>query len=166
MPKWAKRAKAAMGKQGASHFQQASLDERIEQAERIVDDIRFVMESSGSSSNGIELTAAGLDRAEAFYRSAIKAGGNNPIELGVDNFERLLAVMLGQCIVALKGGKWVVYEGPHHVLDPVVVQLSNGKHADVVMFCMSLSQKPGVAGANRGQALSSYLDNVERMAFP
>lgn len=163
MPKWADRAKAAMAQQGTSQFKQASLDDTIKQVESIVDDIRFVMESSGSSVDPVELTAAGLDRVEAFYRAAIK---DDSIELGADNFERLMAVMLGQCIASSKGGKWVVYEGQHHVLDPVVVQLSDGKHADVFMFCKSLSQKSGVAGANRKQALTSYLENAERMAFP
>jgi hypothetical protein len=166
MPKWAERAKSAMARQGDRQFQRASLKETIKQGASIIDHIRFVMESSGAATDGVELSPTGLDRVEAFYRSAMKAGGNESIELGSDNFERLMAVMLGQCIVGSKDAKWAVYEGQHHVLDPVVVQLNDGKHADVFMFCRSLSQKSGVAGANRGQALSSYLENAERMAFP
>ena len=165
MAKWVERAKAALAKQRGSRFQRASLEDTLRQTDTIVDDIRFVMQTSGSSIEGIALDRAGLDRVEAFYRTAIRAG-DNVIELGVDNFERLMAVMLGQSLVTLKGARWIVYEGKYHVLDPIVVQLMDGKYADVFMFCKCLSQKSGVPGGNQGHALSSYLDNVDRMAFP
>jgi len=150
---------------GSAPIQRAGLSEIIGQAARVVDDIRFVMESSGGKvADALKADLDGLNHVEAIYRASRRA--DTPIELDIDHFERLMSVMLGQCLVELKGGRWVEYSGRYHVLDSSVIQLPDGKYVDVFLFCKSLWQKRGICGAMDGTSLSSFVSSADRLAFP
>ena len=166
MPKWAERAKRVMRGRGGSTFAIKSLEETVEQSNRIVDDIRFIVDSSGRKLPSSELAVELLAEVEKFYRESAKDPNDKAILLGIDNFERLLAVLLGQWIAKESGGKWVAYDGKHHVFDPVVVKLPNGKHLDVFLFCKHLSRKSGVPGASNGTSLVAFAGQAQSMAFP
>jgi len=165
MPKWAERAKKIMGDQGRSSFGSKSLEETVDQSNRIIDDIRFIMESSGRKLQASQLSVELLAEVEKFYRESAKDSNGEVIALGIDNFERLLAVLLGQWIAKGSGGKWVAYEGKSHVFDPVVVKLPSGKHLDVFLFCKQLSKKSGVPGVSTGTSLIAFASQAESMAF-
>ncbi|HRK17449.1 MAG TPA: hypothetical protein PK970_00700 [Hyphomicrobiaceae bacterium] len=166
MPKWAERAKRVMSSKGRTTFAVKSLQETVEQSNRIVDDIRFIMDSSGRKLTSRELSVELLTEVETFYRESAKDPNDKVIVLGIENFERLLAVLLGQWIAKESGGKWVAYDGKHHVYDPVVVKLPNGKYLDVFLFCKHLCKKSGVPGASTGTSLTAFASQAQSMAFP
>ncbi|MBR9803376.1 hypothetical protein GYB59_17555 [bacterium] len=127
-------------------------------------DIRFIMESSGVSvDQGIDYDDQSMDIVEQFYRYAAKQPSS--IEFGIDNFERLLSLYLGQSLVEREAGEWVQYEGKHHVVFPVVMRLGVGQHVDVFLFCKSLHQKQ-VSGSQDGHALVKFIETANKMAFP
>lgn len=163
MPKWADRAKKALNRTQQS-FAAKSLLETIDEAKTVAGDIRFIMEASGASvDQGIEYDDESLDFVEQFYRSAARQASS--IEFGIDNFERLLSLYLGQALVERAAGKWVQYEGKYHVVFPVVVRLGDGRHVDVFLFCKSLHQKQ-VRGSQEGHALVKFLETANKTAFP
>lgn len=163
MPKWTDRAKKALNRTQQS-FTAKSLQETIDEAKKVAGDIRFIMESSGASvDQGIDYDDESINVVEQFYRSAINQPSS--IEFGIDNFERLLSLYLGQSLVEREAGEWVQYEGKHHVVFPVVVRLSDGQHVDVFLFCKSLHQKQ-VSGAQDGHALVRFIETANKMAFP
>lgn len=165
MPKWAERAKKIMGNKEGLSFGAKSLEDTVEQSKRIIDDIRFIMESSGFELQANNLSVELMAEVESFYRESSKSSNGETIALGIDNFERLLAVLLGQWIAKEKGGEWIAYEGKNHVFDPVVVKLPSGKHLDVFLFCKQLSKKKGVPGVATGTSLISFASQAESMAF-
>jgi len=165
MGKWARRAKALFGEKAASMGQEAVLGEIVNQASTIVADIQFVMQSCGADDVGkIELNATGLDLVESFYRRFLRSEGF--IEFGVKNFERLMAIMLGACIISIKGGEWTIYPGKTYVAHPVVVRLNSGRHADVFLMCDELWQKPMVGTDINEGRLSFFLNNVDIASQP
>lgn len=163
MPKWADRAKKASNRTQQS-FGAKSLQETIDEAKTIACNIRFLMESSGVSvDQEIDYDDASMEVVEQFYRSVAKQPSS--IEFGIDNFERLLSLYLGQSLVEREAGEWVQYEGKYHVVFPVVVRLGDGRHVDVFLFCKSLHQKQ-VSGSPDGHALIKFIETANRMAFP
>ncbi len=163
MPRWADRAKKALNRTQQS-FAAKSLQETIDEAKTVAGDIRCIMESSGASvDQGIDYDDQSVNVVEHFYRSAAKQPSS--IEFGIDNFERLLSLYLGQSMVERKAGEWVQYEGKHHVVFPVVVRLGDGQHVDVFLFCKNLHQKQ-VSRSQDGHALVKFIETASKMAFP
>lgn len=162
MPKWADRSKAVIGK-SQTQFQRRSLDETKSEARDVIEHIKFIVDSSDLDIESLQLDRDGLDAIESFYRDSVK--NENEISLGVENFERLMSLALGQFLVNTGKGEWAVYEGESHVFDPIVIRLKDGSNLDVFVFCAQLAKKNGVDGASTGRALTSFIDNAESLSF-
>lgn len=161
MPKWVDRAKKALNRK---QFAEKTLHETVEEAKNVNEQIQFIMESSGASvDQGIDYDDESINVVEHFYRSAAKQPVS--IEFGIDNFERLLSLYLGQSLVEREAGEWEQYKGKYHVVFPVVVRVSDGQHVDVFLFCKSLHQKQ-VSGSQDGHALVKFIETASKMAFP
>ena len=162
MPKWTDRARKAMG-QSQKDAINSIVEKTINEARTIATDIQFVVESSGvQCNNSLTYDDHSVTFVETFYRTRMKL--SEPIEFGTENFERLLSLYLGQTLVERKQGQWITYEGKYHVVFPAVIKLNNGKHVDVFLFCTSLYSKL-VAGAREGNALLTFIENVDHFSF-
>lgn len=162
MPKWADRAKAIINK-GQTQFQKRSLDKTITEAKNVIQDIQFIVDSSELDCDKLALSEEGLRAIEGFYRDSVRS--DKEISLGASNFERLMALALGQLLVEGELGEWHIYEGENHVSAPVVVRLKDGGHLDVFVFCSRLAEKHGVRGARSGETLSEFVRNTAKLSF-
>ncbi|QDU60488.1 hypothetical protein Pan216_13290 [Planctomycetes bacterium Pan216] len=163
MPRWADRARKAF-KRSPSSFVAKTLEETVAEAKSVARDLQFIIESSGTGvDREIGYDDESLQLVERIYRTAARSPAS--IELGIDNFERLLSLYLGQSLVERDAGAWARYEGKEHVIFPITIRLRTGKHVDVFLFCKSLHQKQ-VNGTLSGRALTTFLADVDRLAFP
>ena len=128
------------------------------QAARSATDLPFAFGAEGVDlGDPLALTTEGLDQVEAAYRRAhahLKAKSD---------IERLMALFLGQVVVAQAKGEWVVYPGRMHVFSPFVVKLPSGKYVQPFLWCADLGQKQLVGSAS-GTSLSRFLASLEKHA--
>ena len=162
MPKWADRARKASTR-SRENWVARSFRETVVEATTVAKDIQFIMESSGASrEHAIGYDDDSIAVVEKFYRSAAK---QDAFESGIENFERLLSLYVGQALIEHKAAAWARYEGTYHVACPIVIRLSDGRHVDVFLFCSCLHQKQ-VSGSQNGRALIRFIETIESVAFP
>ncbi len=140
------------------------LDDIVQQGTRVVEDIQFIIECSGTPQPiDLDLSLSGLKAVETFYRDSMARG--TPIEFGSENFEKLMGIMLGEYMIQTSGAHWNIYRGKYYVFHPIVLQLPDDKCVDVFVYCYRLSQKPGVSGAFSGNSLCTFVQRVNKMSF-
>lgn len=163
---WARRAKQVIDNAGHAVLA-GQLQEVLREASTVANDLVSVYSSGGVSGIDLSLDAGGLRVAEEHYRRlAAKARSVAEPDLDLAMLERLLAIFLGQVLVALHGARWAVYSGNYNVVSPVVIQLPSGRYLDVFGFCTRLSEKRALDGASRSEALVRYVYSSDRLSFP
>jgi hypothetical protein len=157
-----KKAKSALQNKKQSAFQSSLADIEAE-ASTILEDIKFLLVSSGIDvSETFDLDLNGLEIAERYSKDI--ASENVQV---VEQYERLLAILLGQVIIVHYGGKWKVYDGENHTLLPTVIYVDKfNKYLDVFMFCKNFSKKSnGLKGGKKYQALRTYCEELDKRSF-
>ncbi|MFN3149088.1 hypothetical protein [Bremerella sp.] len=163
MPKWVERAKK-VSQRSQQNLAAASLQEVVDEARSVANDIQFIIESSGQGVvQSIGYDNESIEAVEKFYRLAAKQPSSIPF--GIEDFERLLSLYLGQVLVERALGEWTTYQGKYHVYFPIVIRLSDGNHVDVFLFCQGLYRKQ-VRGSLDGRALIKFLEAPGKLATP
>lgn len=163
---WTRRAKQVIDKVGHAVLA-GQLQEVLREASTVVSDLVSVYGSAGASGLDLSLDAGGLRLAEEHYRrlaAKVRSVAEPDVDLAM--LERLLAIFLGQVLVAVHGARWAVYSGNYNVVSPVVIQLPSGRYLDVLGFCSRLSEKRALDGASRSEALVRYANSSEKLSFP
>ncbi|MBN72588.1 MAG: hypothetical protein CME32_25320 [Gimesia sp.] len=169
MPKWVNRMKQ-LSQSSQQAFKNRFLMETAEEAKTVANDIRFIMNNSGIKvQEELGFDDESLMEVEKFYRSSLKKSltvQQPPTSLFVaEDFERQLALYLGQALVERSGGEWAEYQGKYHVVNPLTIKLPSRKYVDVFLFCTKLHEK-SVKGSESGQALVCFIKDADRLSIP
>lgn len=160
MSKWERRAKQAGV--GPQELLKAELPRVIQEASTSAEDLAFAFRNEG-----IEIDAPppyseeGLAIVESLYRQHYDELTDPEL------IERLMSLFLGQVVVLVHGGTWVVYPGTYYVYFPIVVQLrGQAKYVQPLLFCNEMAKNPHLLGAKQGRALRLFLRGLETHATP
>jgi hypothetical protein len=159
---WKEKAKAAIQTTNSNVVEKQKID-IVGEAATVLDDIRFILDSAGIEVvNELDFTLDCLDEIER-YSQLVKE--NAPSMLA--QYERLIALFLGQYLTEVENAKWVVYSGANHTISPFVIKLNTpNKHLDVFLFCNNFAKKAkNLKGGNRSQALRNFVSNKEKLSF-
>lgn len=150
----------------ASLILSAQLLELKQEAENAIKDLRFVLESHGASfNNSLTYTVEAVSEAEKQYRMVFSNPKTANVE-GRELVERLLALYLGEMLIAVYSGCWCIYQGRYYSYSPFVINIASiNKNVDVFGFCSKLIEKKGLDGAKEAVALERFIMKAEKIAF-
>lgn len=161
---WKKKGRHVLRKLGNKAFE-GQLTNIVEDAEASKDTLHLALGLRRKDGDHLlSWTFEDLCLIERRYRDLAQ----NPSQNGVDlsTVERLMALFLGQTLIARYGGRWKTYSGKFHTLTPFVLEIGTVKKSiDPFAFCKDLKAKSGIPGSREAKALLNMAQNAEKNAL-